>query len=79
MIRITAEADGFLYKMVRSLAGTLVAVGEGKLSVGDVREILRSRHRTAAVQTAPAQGLFLAKVFYRGRSAARLPAPVPRF
>jgi tRNA pseudouridine38-40 synthase len=64
MIRITAEADGFLYKMVRSVAGTLVAVGEGKLSVTQVREILRSRERTAAVQTAPAQGLFLTKVFY---------------
>ncbi len=65
MIRITAEADGFLYKMVRSLAGTLVAVGEGKLTAAQVREILRSRERTPAVQTAPAQGLFLAKVFYR--------------
>jgi tRNA pseudouridine38-40 synthase len=65
MIRITAEADGFLYKMVRSLAGTLVAVGEGKITVADVREILRSRTRTPAVQTAPAQGLFLVKVFYR--------------
>jgi tRNA pseudouridine38-40 synthase len=64
-IRIAAEADGFLYKMVRSLAGTLVAVGEGKLTPAAVREILRSRERTAAVHTAPAQGLFLAKVFYR--------------
>lgn len=63
-ITITAEADGFLYKMVRSLAGVLVSVGEGKLSVADVREILRSRERTPAVQTAPAQGLFLMKVFY---------------
>lgn len=63
-IQITAEADGFLYKMVRSLAGLLVAVGEGKLAVADVRRILHSRERTAAVQTAPAQGLFLTKVFY---------------
>lgn len=64
-IRITAEANGFLYKMVRSLAGTLVAVGEGRLSVAQVRDILRSRERTPLVQTAPPQGLFLAKVFYR--------------
>jgi tRNA pseudouridine38-40 synthase len=64
-IRITAEADGFLYKMVRSLAGVLVAAGEGKISASEVREILRSRERTAAVHTAPAQGLFLVKVFYR--------------
>lgn len=63
-IRITAEAEGFLYKMMRSLAGVLASVGEGKISVAQVRQILESRERTAQVQTAPAQGLFLAKVFY---------------
>jgi tRNA pseudouridine38-40 synthase len=63
-IRITAEADGFLYKMVRSLVGVLVAVGEGRLTSPQVRLILASRERTAAVQTAPPQGLFLAKVRY---------------
>jgi len=63
-LRITAEADGFLYKMVRSLAGVLVAVGEGKLTPGDVRSLLHSRSRVPAVQTAPPQGLFLTKVFY---------------
>lgn len=63
-IRIVAEADGFLYKMVRSLAGVLVAAGEGKLTPAAVRQILHSRVRTAAVQTAPPQGLFLEKVFY---------------
>lgn len=63
-VRITAEADGFLYKMVRSLAGVLVAAGEGKLTARQVREILASRERTALVQTAPPQGLFLVKVFY---------------
>jgi len=63
-IRITAEADGFLYKMVRSLAGALVAAGEGKLTPAQVRVALHSRTRTAAVTTAPPQGLFLEKVFY---------------
>lgn len=63
-IRITAEADGFLYKMVRSLAGVLVAVGEDKLTPAAVRSVLQSRARTAVVQTAPARGLFLTKVFY---------------
>ena len=63
-ITITAEADGFLYKMVRSLAGVLVSVGEGKLTPAQLRTILHSRERTAAVQTAPPQGLFLVKVFY---------------
>jgi len=63
-VRITAEADGFLYKMMRSLVGALVAAGEGKLTPAQVRGILESRQRTAAVLTAPPQGLFLAKVFY---------------
>jgi tRNA pseudouridine38-40 synthase len=64
-IQITAEADGFLYRMVRSLAGVLVAVGEGKLTPANVRTLLHARERTAAVQTAPARGLFLTKVYYR--------------
>jgi tRNA pseudouridine38-40 synthase len=64
-LRITAEADGFMYKMVRSLVGGLVSVGEGKLSPTQLREILQSRQRTPLVQTAPPQGLFLVKVFYR--------------
>ena len=63
-IHLTVEADGFLYKMVRSLSGVLVAVGEGKLSPANVRTILHSRERTATVQTAPPQGLFLTKVYY---------------
>ena len=63
-VRITAEADGFLYKMVRSLVGVLVAAGEGKLTAAQVRSILASQQRIPAVQTAPPQGLFLAKVFY---------------
>jgi tRNA pseudouridine38-40 synthase len=64
-VRVTAEADGFLYKMMRSLVGALVSAGEGKLSTADLRRILESRERTAAVLTAPPQGLFLARVFYR--------------
>lgn len=63
-IRVTAEADGFLYKMVRSLVGVLVAVGEGKLTPAEVRRLLDSREREAVIQTAPAQGLFLVRVDY---------------
>jgi tRNA pseudouridine38-40 synthase len=61
---ITGEAEGFLYKMMRSLVGALVAVGEGKLSPQAVKAILESKTRTAAVKTAPPEGLFLMKVFY---------------
>jgi tRNA pseudouridine38-40 synthase len=63
-LRLTAEADGFLYKMVRSLVGTLVAVGQGKLTPAQVAAILQSARRTHAIPTAPAQGLFLARVLY---------------
>ena len=64
-LRITAEADGFLYKMVRSLAGVLVTAGEGRVTPAEVRTMLTTRQRTKAVLTAPPQGLFLEKVFYR--------------
>lgn len=64
-LRVVAEADGFLYKMVRSLVGALVAVGEGKLTPAEIRSYLASGIRTAQVQTAPPQGLFLRRVRYR--------------
>ena len=67
-IRITAEANGFLYKMVRSLVGTLVAVGEGRLTPETVAKLLASKVRTPQVQTAPAHGLFLVKVLYGPRA-----------
>jgi tRNA pseudouridine38-40 synthase len=63
-LRIEAEAEGFLYKMVRSLAGTLVYAGMGKLSAERIEELLKTRERTAEVETAPPQGLFLMKVHY---------------
>lgn len=63
-IRIITEGSGYLYKMVRSLTGTLVSVGMRKLSVKDVEEILKSRKRTRLVPSAPPHGLFLEKVFY---------------
>jgi tRNA pseudouridine38-40 synthase len=69
--RIVAEADGFLYKMVRSLVGVLVAVGENRLTVERVSEILQGGIRTSEVQTAPPQGLFLMKVFYRPKTERR--------
>jgi tRNA pseudouridine38-40 synthase len=64
-VRIVAEADGFLYKMVRSLVGAIVAAGEGKLAPGEIRAHLSSGVRTPRIQTAPPQGLFLRRVLYR--------------
>ncbi|MCF3648483.1 tRNA pseudouridine(38-40) synthase TruA [Synoicihabitans lomoniglobus] len=64
-LKLVFEANGFLYKMVRSLTGALVAVGEGRLTVADISRLVESgAPRTAEVETAPPQGLFLEKVFY---------------
>jgi tRNA pseudouridine38-40 synthase len=65
LITITIEADGFLYKMCRGIAGTLVYVGQGKIAVRDVKQILAAKDRSAAGMTAPAHGLVLWKVFYK--------------
>jgi tRNA pseudouridine38-40 synthase len=63
-LRIAAEGNGFLYKMVRSLTGALVDVGLGRITPDDIADILASRTRTERVFTAPPQGLCLVKVFY---------------
>lgn len=62
-------ADGFLYNMVRIIVGTLIDVGRGKLSPEAIPEILESRDRSAAGQTAPACGLYLDRVRYPDKSA----------
>ena len=61
---IAVRGEGFLYRMVRSIAGLLIRVGEGALPPEEVRAILASRVRTARVPTAPACGLFLWNVKY---------------
>lgn len=63
-IRIDTEGSGFLYRMVRSMTGALYAVGRGRLTPEDIREIIDSKERTHRIVTAPARGLFLDKVFY---------------
>lgn len=63
-IWIDVEADGFLYNMVRAIAGTLINVGRGYWPESKVVEILHAEDRNAAGPTAPAQGLFLMRVTY---------------
>jgi tRNA pseudouridine38-40 synthase len=63
-IVIAVRGDGFLYRMVRSLAGYLLRVGDGAEDPAGAAGILASRVRTARVPTAPAQGLFLWNVWY---------------
>ena len=64
IVLIDIEADGFLYKMVRNLVGTLLEIGSGLLPRGSIKKILKQRNRIYAGTTAPAQGLCLLKVKY---------------
>lgn len=63
-IEITVTGDGFLYNMVRTIAGSLVAVGRGAREPDWIAEVLAARDRNAAGQTAPPQGLVLVRVDY---------------
>jgi tRNA pseudouridine38-40 synthase len=64
LIRFEIEANGFLKQMVRSIIGTLVEIGKGRMKASDFRQILNSKDRKKAGPTAPAQGLFLKEVKY---------------
>ena len=64
-IRMTIEGDGFLYNMVRIIAGTLEDAGRGRIDAAGVRAALAARDRTRAGPTAPAKGLRLERVWYR--------------
>ena len=61
---ITVTADGYLYNMVRILAGTLVQAGLGGLDPDEVPALLASRDRRRAGPTLPARGLFLEDINY---------------
>lgn len=64
-IVIDVRGNGFLYNMVRIIAGTLVDVGKGRMSASAIPSILQARDRIQAGVTAPAQGLMLMEVFYQ--------------
>ncbi len=61
-MRITG--NGFLYNMVRIIAGTLLDTGAGKFSPDDVKAMLEAKDREAAGRTAPGHGLYLWSVCY---------------
>lgn len=77
-INFVIEGDGFLYKMCRSIVGTLVQVGKGRFGETDIRKILAAENRSAAGMTAPAEGLVLWKVFY-GKGEGRRMKDEPDF
>lgn len=64
LLRFEIQANAFCHQMVRSIVGTLVDVGTGKMSPGGISGVLRSRERSAAGTVAPPQGLTLWEVGY---------------
>lgn len=61
---LDVSANGFLYNMVRSIAGTLLEVGRGRWTADDVQRLLEAGDRTQAGATAPPHGLYLMEVVY---------------
>nr|WP_272880542.1 tRNA pseudouridine(38-40) synthase TruA [Candidatus Synchoanobacter obligatus] len=61
------EANAFVHHMVRKIMATLVAVGQGKMAIHAVREILQEKNREAVPGQAPAKGLFLRAIGYSNR------------
>jgi tRNA pseudouridine38-40 synthase len=64
LVAIDIQANAFLHHMVRNIAGSLMAVGDGRHSPGWISELLAGRDRTLAAETAPPDGLYLVAVTY---------------
>lgn len=73
MLALVVEGDGFLYNMVRTLAGTLLEVGRGKRAPDGIPELLAGRDRREAGATAPPEGLYLLRVLYPEATFLRAP------
>ena len=65
IIKIRIKAGGFLYNMARTMAGTLLYAGLGKLKQGDITKILESKDRTGAGPTLAAHGLCMTGVWFK--------------
>lgn len=63
-IQIQVQGNGFLYNMVRIIAGTLLEAGKGQIEVSEIADIIASCDRAKAGPTAPAQGLKLIEICY---------------
>jgi len=64
VVKISLQANAFVYRMCRNIVSALLWVGQGEMKVGDFAEILDARDRRIAPPTAPAHGLFLKDVHY---------------
>ncbi|MBI5346301.1 MAG: tRNA pseudouridine(38-40) synthase TruA [Chlamydiae bacterium] len=67
-IRLEFEGDGFLYKMIRNIVGTILDIASKKIALENLNKILLAKDRKLAGKTAPALGLFLVKVIYDNKS-----------
>lgn len=64
LLKIRIRADGFLYRMVRNIVGTLLEVGEGRLTLSEFKKILRAKDRKKAGRTVPPWALTLVETRY---------------
>ena len=64
LIEIYVEGNGFLYNMVRIIAGTLIDAGHNKITPEEVKNLLELKDRSKSPETAPSKGLFLYRVKY---------------
>ena len=69
-IHLTVSARSFLHRQVRSIAGSLKLVGEGRWTADDLAQVLEARDRSRCGPVAPAAGLFLVAVDYPGEPGA---------
>ena len=72
-IIIHIEGNGFLYNMVRIIAGVLIRVGRGYYEPEKVKELLEGKERTKEAITAPPQGLCLVEIQYESEQQRLLP------
>lgn len=71
-VTVRVTADAFLYHMVRNIVGTLAEVGRGRMTPAQVKTILHARDRRQAGPTAPAEGLYLEKIYFGKRKRDRI-------
>lgn len=64
LVYLDVESNGFLYNMVRAIAGSLYEVGRGRWSAEELAAVLQSGNRSLAGPNVPARGLFLVRVIY---------------
>lgn len=72
-LKLKIEGDAFLRHMVRNIAGTIIEIGKGKFRPDIIEELIAAKDRRLAGPTAPARGLFLERVNYRGEPKATQP------